>query len=80
LYPHLIQQQSSKGIVSNTPGHGNILSQATQGNRCVQGVAAGKDGDSIAQHQLTGFRKPGQWTGEHVYHHITYTENLFRIL
>jgi hypothetical protein len=77
---YLIQEQSSKGIVSDAPGYGNIFPEAAKGNRRIQGVTAGKDGDFITQYKFTRFWKPSHGTGEDVGYHVTNTENLFPIL
>jgi hypothetical protein len=77
---HLIEEQSTKGIISNTPSHDNLLSQTTQSNRCVQGVAARIDGDSLGQYQFARFRKPCQGIGEDIGYHVTDAENLSWIL
>jgi hypothetical protein len=44
----LIQEQSSKRIVADTPGYGNIFPEAMKSNRRIQGIAAGKDRDFFA--------------------------------
>jgi hypothetical protein len=54
---HLIQEQSTKGIIPDTAGYGNILSEATKSNCRVQGVAAGKDSDFITQDKFAGLWK-----------------------
>jgi hypothetical protein len=44
---HLIQEQLSQHVVPQAAGYRNLLSEATQSDRRVQGVPTWKDCDSV---------------------------------
>ena len=74
--PRLEEQQLGH---ADAAGHGDLLPQPPQDDCRIQGVAAWKDGDSLAERQLTGLRKSSNGTRKDIGNQITDAEYVQRL-